>query len=700
MPPMTDDLATDDLVTDDHVTDDLATDERTVVLAGVGGDAHSVGLIILNRVLVRAGYRVRYLGNQCPVPDICRAAQDADAVLVSNMDGHARYYLDDLAAVRAELGGAGALWYLGGNPSLSNTEEEAEELRGLGFDRVFLGFTDQSTTLTLLAGDLRGRPSRSGGSRRLAGPAGSAAGASAPGGRSGRGAGFRLPESGRPFDEIRDEVLMLWRTGAGARSLADNAEVLHRRTWLADRQREARQDGRILVQPRTGVSGDEGQRRLFRAMRAAGADVLSFQIDSLTRNGAHQEIELLEKGEQLRAGRPIALNGYPAVNRGVAAMRRMTEEFRDVPLQVRHSTRDSRLLAEVSFAAGVAGFEGGPITYNLPYFRDYPPAEAIELWRYVDRLAGIYHERHGVVIDREFFGVLTATLIPPSLAAVVNVLEALLAAAQGVVSVSLGYAEQGNRAQDIAAVRALRLLGREYLDRFGFGDVQVHTVFHQYMGAFPLDADKARQLLVGSARTARLSGAERVMVKSHMEAIRIPSEQDNADSVRLVVGAVDDADRLDEPAEVEFELALVLAESRALLDAALRLGHGSFEAAVVRAIEAGIIDVPFSPSRWNAGQVLSVRDLSGAVRFADHGALPLPAEVAAVHRDLVARRSGSGGTPLEQLIEADILDVARGAFADWPLDGRPSGERPSGGRPVGGRHPVAAGAARPAASVS
>lgn len=69
-----------------------------LVLAGVGGDAHSVGLTILRRALERAGHSVDDLGTQNEVGDICEAARAADAVLVSNMDGHAAFYLEHLRA--------------------------------------------------------------------------------------------------------------------------------------------------------------------------------------------------------------------------------------------------------------------------------------------------------------------------------------------------------------------------------------------------------------------------------------------------------------------------------------------------------------------------------------------------------------------------------------------------------------------------
>jgi methylmalonyl-CoA mutase cobalamin-binding subunit len=47
--------------------------EYVVALVGVGGDAHSVGLIILDRFLRGAGFDVRYLGiRNAPLAGVSR----------------------------------------------------------------------------------------------------------------------------------------------------------------------------------------------------------------------------------------------------------------------------------------------------------------------------------------------------------------------------------------------------------------------------------------------------------------------------------------------------------------------------------------------------------------------------------------------------------------------------------------------------
>ncbi|MBV9447531.1 MAG: cobalamin-dependent protein [Streptosporangiaceae bacterium] len=629
--------------------------ERTVLLAGVGGDAHFVGLTILRAALLRSGFRVVFLGAQNDVDRVCRRARDVDAVLISNMDGHARYYLEDLRGAQREHRVADRLWFLGGYPSLDDRPETLDELRELGFDRVCHGYVDAGAVIDMLFESLP-----------------------APGGRARRGsvrqARLNVPSAPLPVQDEpwppqqREKVLSSWPTGWSARDLAVNADRLAKCARLADRQAWA--DREILVQPRTGVSDNDSQRELFAQLRAAGADVLSFQIDSLTRNNRYEEIERLLKGAPVEPGSPPVLNGYPAVNLGVERMAAIAGEFPTVPMQVRHSTRDPRLLAELTFAAGISAFEGGALSYNLPYFSDYPVREALERWQYVDRLAGHYHAEHGITIDREFFGVLTACLVPPCIAVAVNVFEALLAAEAGVKSVTLGYAEQGNRAQDLAAVRVMRAVTQSYLAVRGLTDVSVEVVWHQYMGPFPRSATKAWELLVGSAVTAARSEAVRLMLKTDVEAVRIPDVRDNGAALVLVKRAC--AAERQRPRPVPSvadgaEEQLVETEARAIIDRSLEAADGVVSVAVQLAVARGWLDVPFSPSRWNAGKVLPLRDCSGAVRLAGVGDLPFPPEVVERHRAAVAERCARDGGHLDELVARDVTLTARGAFDAWPL---------------------------------
>ncbi|MFP1463438.1 hypothetical protein ACLB1E_28530 [Escherichia coli] len=60
-------------------------------------------------------------------------------------------------------------------------------------------------------------------------------------------------------------------------------------------------------------------------------------------------------------------------------------------------------------ASGFTSYEGGGISYNIPYAKRVTLEKSIRDWQYCDRLMGMYEE-HGIRINREPFGPLTGTL--------------------------------------------------------------------------------------------------------------------------------------------------------------------------------------------------------------------------------------------------------------------------------------------------
>ena len=168
------------------------------------------------------------------------------------------------------------------------------------------------------------------------------------------------------------------------------------------------------------------------------------------------------------------------MNYGVEICREVTAALKK-PVQVRHGTPDARLLTEISIAGGFTSYEGGGISYNIPYSKDHSIEETLSHWQYTDRLVGLYEEA-GVSINREPFGPLTGTLIPPSISNSVAVIEALLAATQGVKDITVGYGQCGNLIQDVSAIRALTHVTRSYLDKRVW--MCRSPRLHQWMGGF------------------------------------------------------------------------------------------------------------------------------------------------------------------------------------------------------------------------
>ena len=87
----------------------------------------------------------------------------------------------------------------------------------------------------------------------------------------------------------------------------------------------------------------------------------------------------------------------------------------------------------------------------------------------------------------------------------------------------------------------------------------------------------------------------------------------------------------------------------------------------MRAFEAGVLDIPFAPSRQARGAVVPARDMNGAIRLFEFGKLPLDEDVKAFHRDALARRAKAEGRDVSfQMVTDDIYAVSKGR-----LEGRP-----------------------------
>jgi methylaspartate mutase epsilon subunit len=208
-------------------------------------------------------------------------------------------------------------------------------------------------------------------------------------------------------------------------------------------------------------------------------------------------------------------------------------------------------------------------------------------------------------------------------------------------------------------------LGHEYFHRMGYGQVVLTTVFHQWMGGMPQDESRAYAVIVWGAVTAAMGNANKIMVRSPREAAGFPGlDGINAGlkSARQAINLVKQQRQafVDHPGLKE-EKELLRLETRSILDKVIDLGDGSVGAGVIAAFNRGVIDIPFSTSRINAGRVLPVRDIEGAVRLLEPGNLPLPAEVLAVHALRVNERGRQENrTPSYQMVLDDIYAIGKG----------------------------------------
>ncbi|QSB17149.1 methylaspartate mutase [Natronosporangium hydrolyticum] len=395
------------------------------------------------------------------------------------------------------------------------------------------------------------------------------------------------------------------------------------RRSFGDFVRRANHRGELVVQPRMGFGEPARMRSGLAATRAAAATTVgTITVDSYTRLG-----ELAAAAESIRTGQ--LLNGYPLASHPIDTTRAMLAGIAGdgFPVQVRHGSANPRHIFAALIAAGLDATEGGPVSYCLPYGR-VPLVDSVRHWRDCCELFARLQDR-GVEPHLETFaGCMLGQLCPPSQLIALSVLEAMFFRQHGLRCVSVSYAQQTNQAQDREAVAALRRLCRRLLP-----DLNWHVVIYAYMGVYPTSPSGARRLLAHAAELAAESGAERLIVKTVVEAVRIPTIEENRDALEVAAATARATARVGSDDEPGAD-SQIYQEAVALIEAVLELDT-DVGAALRVAFLRGYLDIPFCLHPDNRGQTRSYLDDSGRLRWADIGKLPLGTVVDVGRRERV-----------------------------------------------------------------
>jgi methylaspartate mutase epsilon subunit len=426
----------------------------------------------------------------------------------------------------------------------------------------------------------------------------------------------------------------------------------------------ARHSGHLLVQPRCGVGDHAKMRGLITGLEELAApDVATLTID------AHTRLKRFDVAARVMRQEPQQLNGYPLVAHGWRRGRELNEAVR-APVQVRHGSPDPRMLFEVALASGFTAFEGGGIGYNIPYCKDVRLEDSLQWWREVDARCGEL-ARLGVIVDREFFGTLTAVLMPPAIQLATAMLEAILAHQSGVRSLSVAVCQTGHIIQDIAMLRAIPRLAQRYLPQAAD---DVFPVFHQFMGAFPMQRQDSDALILRGAMVAKAGGAVKTINKTHQEAFGVPTLDANVSGILLSKAANSwILDLIDVSGDrVEQELDWLVEDVDALLSPVLQ--GADLVSSICDAFAKGQLDVPFSASRYALAQVVPMRAPDGAIRIFDFGKLPLPQHLRRRHLNALGSVHDDD---VFQRLESDILWFCRKSTNDQTNDVAPDDALPS-----------------------
>jgi methylaspartate mutase epsilon subunit len=466
------------------------------------------------------------------------------------------------------------------------------------------------------------------------------------------------------FENQRAEVLALWQTG----TQADFDQALEFHKALLPHQNyakvlaAAKDAGRMLLRSDTGVPSIEAQTEYLQFVQdEGGSDLLGTIIDSKTRmldfEGAEQGLEQsLSTGEWL-------LNGFPLVHYGVEGTRQMVRAV-DLPVMIRGVAPDWRLILEIGLASGYTCSSGAPFISFSQFSKDTPLETTICNFQYNHALMGRYTEA-GVPMTPEISGGV-CVLAPISMLMAATIVDAIIAAEQGVKHMCLMVHTQGNLVQDVAAMKLLPVLSHEFLERLGYGGVTLTVVSTSWSGLFPEDPAESMALICLGATAGVLGGAQVIHVKTVSEARAIPTPEDNAVSLRAgkkVVNLLRDQRAKLDSDELQTEMQMQRLEATAIVDRVLELGDGDAVVGAIEAVGVGVLDQVFPTNRHVAGRVIGVRDNHGAVRYLDHGGLPFDSDVLEFNRSRIAEREESQGATVDyDTVVEDLFTIGRGTL--------------------------------------
>ena len=88
---------------------------------------------------------------------------------------------------------------------------------------------------------------------------------------------------------------------------------------------------------------------------------------------------------------------------------------------------------------------------------------------------------------------------------------------------------------------------------------------------------------------------------------------------------------------------------------------------VVRAFQAGVIDIPFAPSKLNAGKMLPARDDAGAIRILNAANVPISQELKDFNREKIEERAQHEKRDASfQMVIDDVYSISKGKLVGRP----------------------------------
>ena len=473
------------------------------------------------------------------------------------------------------------------------------------------------------------------------------------------------------LNKMRPVVLSPWPTGKDV----DLDEAVEYQKGLPDDKNftkaiaKNRAEGKISLFPRSGVPVIEKEIELLQSLNEVGVYLFPFTTDSFTRN---LQLDKAQKGleESIKTGQ-MKLNGFPIINHGVQATRKVVQSCFGA-FDPRCSRVANSFVGEIAFASGMTAMPNSFFAWIGGYDKTATAEECIGTAQYLGRLIGYYAER-GVIISTDCHGWLPNGVIPMYVNIATQILEALTSCMQGVKSVVPLMNFQGNMIQDIAETTVVEGLYRKYLDRFGHTDVVIPGVIGNQspLFGFPTDIGSAFGYINYTAMVAALAGnLDACSVKTVDEAIGVPSVESHMQTYRSanwIFNVVRQQDIRFDCEEIKTEGKMCELAVSAIIDKVIDMGDGDIAVGIVKAIDAGVLDSPFSINVNVRDLCMGARDLHGMCRYIEYGNLPIPEIVRKYNDEKIKEREKAEGRTLGYKASlADFWTLSHGCLVDPP----------------------------------
>jgi methylaspartate mutase epsilon subunit len=468
------------------------------------------------------------------------------------------------------------------------------------------------------------------------------------------------------FLKERKEVLAQWPTGKDVD--LDEAIAFHKslpasKRWI-NRMRYAKEHGETYAITGMGKATLEEQIELLTHVEKEGlADILGTSVDSYSRQNDYGEAEK-RLTESKNRGKSI-LNGIPLVNHGVVGFRKVIAAVNS-PISMRYGAADPRLIDEIGFAGGHTAGATDALMDFWHHNAKVSLETALATHRYTQRLLG-YYEEHGVSICASCQGLYGAA-VSPSLPMSAMIVQVLMMAEQGIKNISLKSPAHGNLAQDVATSRVLKKLAEEYLQKFGFNDIEIFLVTTFSLLQYPVEEGSAFAVIFMNTLMAKLCDAQANDIRTVAEAKGIPTKEDTAYSFRTAKAMQNfiQAQKIEiNEKALEIEMRIVELEVRCIVDRVLELGDGDVVVGTIRAVKSGTLDNPFATNIASPCKVMSIKDSEGAIRYLNKGNLPFAENILEFHRAKLAEREMIKGKKLDyETLVSDLLAVSKGVLVE------------------------------------